>query len=139
MLSPVRTPRKPIVRVLLAGLLDLAFFGSASTLTMFVEDATGSNALKGLALWMFSAPFVMWLAPKVSYRRRDALLGPYVFWIVAWRIAYLPYRDWSPRDDEMASAQYIRETDFAASWRPEYVGLWRLPETSDSKIAVDAV
>jgi hypothetical protein len=131
MLNPVRPPRKPIVRVLLAGLLNIALLGSASELSVVVQDATGRSGLGNLAAWILAAPFVVWLAPKVSYRRRDALFGPWVFLIVAWRITYLPYRDWPPRDDEMAQALYIREAEFGADWKPEYTGLWRLPKSSD--------
>ncbi|MET8151330.1 hypothetical protein ACIBSW_29485 [Actinoplanes sp. NPDC049668] len=56
------------------------------------------------------------------------MLAPWVLLIVAWRIASLPYRDWPPRDDEAPQAQYIREVEFGADWKPEYCGLWRLPK-----------
>jgi hypothetical protein len=80
----------------------------------------------------------VWLAPKVSYRRRDALFAPWVFLIAAWRITYLPYRDWPPRDDEMAQARHLGPAEFAAQWRPEYNGLWRLSATGDARVAVGA-
>jgi len=64
-----------------------------------------------------------WLAPKVSYRRRDALWwlsglgGFYVWFVVAWRLAYLPHRDWPPRDDELPHAVYLRESPHVGVWR----------------------
>jgi hypothetical protein len=138
MLNPVRPPRRFIVRLLLAGLLDFALIGTGSTLDPIVEDATGSHTLGSLTVWFLAAPFVVWLAPKVSYRRRDALLAPWVFLIVAWRIAYLPYRDWPPRDDEMGQARYLSAAELPTHWRPEYNGLWRMPATSNVRVAVDA-
>ena len=131
MLNPIRPPRKYIARVLIAVSLDIALIVSASTLSLAVQDATGSDDLAGLAAWFFSAPFAVWLAPKVSYRRRDALLGPWMIAIIAWRIAYLPYRDWPPRDDEVPQAHYIHEAEFGPEWKPEYAGLWRLPKFGD--------
>lgn len=46
------------------------------------------------------------IAPRVSYRRRDALwaLFPVAAYFVlvsfGWRLTYLPYRNWLPRPDE---------------------------------------
>jgi hypothetical protein len=120
--------------VLLAGLLDLAPLGSASTLSLAAQDATGSHALTSLAIWLFPVPFAVWLAPKVSYRRRDVMLGPWMIGIIAWRIAYLPYHDWPPRDDEAPRAQYIREAEFGGEWKSEYAGLWRLPKPGDVQV-----
>jgi hypothetical protein len=139
MLNPITPPRKYLTRVLLAGLLDIVLLGSASTLSLIVQDATGSHALASLAVWLFSAPFAVWLAPKVSYRRRDALLGPWMMGIIAWRMAYLPYHDWPPRDDEVPQAQCIREAEFGGEWKPEYAGLWRLPKSSDVQMVSSSV
>jgi hypothetical protein len=133
-LNPIRPPRQYIVRVLIAGLVDIALIGSAAGLKVAVQDAAGSHDLAGLAAWFFSALFVVWLAPKVSYRRRDALLGPCMIGIIVWRIAYLPYRDWPPREDEVPHAQYIREAQFGADWEPEYTGLWRLSKSGDVQV-----
>lgn len=60
-----------------------------------------------------------------------------MFVIIAWRIVYLPHRDWPPRDDEAPRAQYVREAEFGAGWKPEYTGLWQLPKINDVKVAVD--
>lgn len=54
-------------------------------------------------------PLLGWLASRVSYRWRDVLFmlipfyGLYWLFMIAWRLAYLPYRDWLPRPDEAAS------------------------------------
>ncbi|WP_130510090.1 hypothetical protein [Krasilnikovia cinnamomea] len=53
--------------------------------------------------------------------------------MIAWRVAYLPYRDWPPRDDEAPRAHYLREAEVGAAWDPEYAGLWRLPTPSDAQ------
>jgi hypothetical protein len=56
--------------------------------------------------------------PRVSYRRRDALLVlvPYVpLWLVGmavWRLSGLPYRDWRPRDDERSRVRVVPGTPF---------------------------
>jgi hypothetical protein len=64
-----------------------------------------------LILW----PVLVWMLPKISYRRRDVLLSllfpPYAIWLVgkcAWRGAYLPFRDWPPRGDEAAGWLQVR-------------------------------
>jgi hypothetical protein len=54
----------------------------------------------------------------VSYRRGDALLVllPVVpLWLVglvAWRLSALPYRDWRPRDDELARVRLVPGTAY---------------------------
>ena len=126
---PVRPPRTQPTRVLLTAAIDLAVVGSAVTLGMLIEDLTGSRELGNLASWAIPALVVAWLGPTVSYRRRDALLGPLFLWVVAWRVTFLPYRDWPPRDDEVSRARYIRQAEFGHEWVPEYAGLWHLRQS----------
>ena len=113
------TPRSHGLRVLLATLLHAVVLSGAFLLqevitSDLVRDATLTSLLIGLTAW---------LAPKVSYRRRDALWwltglgGLWLFFVVAWRLAYLPYKDWPPRDDELARVVYRRQ--------PPHVGVWR--------------
>jgi uncharacterized membrane protein len=125
MFGTPRRPRTVVKRLLIAGLLDLAAYGTASGLVTLAEYRTGNRHLIVLA-YVVLAPLVAWLAPKVSYRRRDALIAPWAFAVIAWRIAYLPYRDWPPRDDEMHRAQYLRQVDFGDQWRPELAIVWRM-------------
>jgi hypothetical protein len=109
MLKPVGPPRKPILRVLIAGLLGFAVVAPAATLATVFDDASGGvSVLRGLATWLTFALPMAWLAPKVSYRRRDALLGPLFLRTVVWRIAFLPHRDWTPRADEVPPVRYLR-------------------------------
>lgn len=54
------------------------------------------------------------VGPHISYRRRDwplmliPIYGWYLMFVIGWRLAYLAYRDWSPRPDESASWQQLR-------------------------------
>jgi hypothetical protein len=56
---------------------------------------------------------LFFLAPLASYRRRDCLvyvvlpLGVALSVIVFWRIAFLPYRDWAPRPEEVSRLQRV--------------------------------
>jgi hypothetical protein len=62
---------------------------------------------------------VLWaLLPRVSYRRGDALLvllpvAPLcLVALLAWRLSALPYRDWRPRDDELARVRVVPGTPY---------------------------
>jgi hypothetical protein len=73
-------------------------------------------------------------APYVSYRRRDAfamlipIYNTFLIYRIAWRLAYLPYRDWEPRADEAAHWRRLRNVEHP--WRPLY-----LPEAAPSRRA----
>lgn len=66
---------------------------------VLASSSSSQSAIQGLATL---AIFAYWayLATKVGYRKRDALLGliPFygLFWIcrIAYRVAYLPNNDW---------------------------------------------
>jgi len=83
-------------------------------LIVLPSDNVPGRVVVLLALLLF-APAL----PRVSYRKRDVLLLLIPFWGFAyawqfgWRLALLPYRDWRPRDDEMATA---RSTVHAPLW-----------------------
>ncbi len=83
------------------------------------------------AFWIISAAVVLRCAPAVSYRRRDALPGPWLVWLVIGRATSLPYRYWPPRDDELDRAVYLSAADLPGRWRPEYAGMWRLTDEVD--------
>ena len=112
-------PRRFALRVALTAVMLAAMAVAAGLL----GDLTGWPAVSA---WAVCAPFTAWLAPQVSYRRRDALLGPWAFLVVAWRVTLLPFRDWPPRDDEVPAARYVAAADFPGTWDPEYAGLWRI-------------
>jgi hypothetical protein len=96
-------PRSGLVRFLIAFVLFALFFSPYVVFDFVAEDRdrwpvwVAPVVLSGL-LWF--------VTPLVSYRRRDALCGLipfYNIWFVAriaWRLAYLPHRDWDPRPDE---------------------------------------
>jgi hypothetical protein len=119
---PVATPRGHLTRIMLAAALDVAVIGGHLALGLAVERATGSDLLSDLLPTAALVGLAAWLAPKVSYRRRDAwwcltgIGGIWLFLIIGWRLAYLPHRDWAPRDDEKAQARYLQDPAHAGTW-----------------------
>ena len=119
------TPRGHLTRAILATAIDLVVLGGFFLLRVLLAEGAG-DVVQFFAPLALPIAVTLWLAPKVSYRRRDALLwliapaGLWVFLIIAWRVANLPYRDWPPRDDETQRAQYLKN--------PEYSGVWLLPD-----------
>ena len=101
------TPRPYAARVALAAAFDIVVIGGPVLLRVLLAEQIG-DTFWGYLTILLPVGVAAWLAPKVSYRRRDALLwltgfgGVWLTCIIGWRIASLPYRDWSPRDDEPA-------------------------------------
>ena len=99
----------------IAGLLGLGLLISSVGPEVLAEELTGSEYLGWLAAGVLPCLWGLWLAPKVSYRRRDALVfltmgpsaipGALLFVKIIWRIAYLPQRDWPLRPDEVAAGR----------------------------------
>jgi hypothetical protein len=116
------------VRVLLAALLHAVVLAGTFLLREVIATMVAGDPVRDATLTLALIGLTAWLAPKVSYRRRDALWwltglgGLWLFFIVAWRLAYLPYRDWPPRDDELPQAVYRRE--------PPHVGVWQVGRTA---------
>ncbi|WP_211244293.1 hypothetical protein [Actinospica robiniae] len=81
---------------------------------MLLPENVPGRVVGLLALLLFASAL-----PHVSYRKRDFLLLLIPFWGFAyawrfgWRLALLPYRDWRPREGEMATA---RSTANAPLW-----------------------
>ncbi len=117
-------PRGLTSRCLLAAGLFVAAVLPGWILAEYVEDWTARPLLGWIVSGGWTAAAVAVLAPRVSYRRRDAVLGAvpvlgwYVVCVLAWRAALLPLRDWEPRPDET----------WRARWLPgeEHLGLWRM-------------
>ncbi|GGJ96021.1 hypothetical protein GCM10010123_27420 [Pilimelia anulata] len=89
---------------------------------IYVEDVTGGFVAVLVGGSIIPALFLYRAAPRVSYRRRDALLGPLGIGLVptvAWRLALLPHRDWRPRPDELRRARWLTD--------PRHAGTWWLP------------
>ncbi|GAA4448397.1 hypothetical protein [Phytohabitans houttuyneae] len=106
-----RPPLRRAPRTLIATLLVLGVVVSSTATRELIEGAMGSGPLADLGWIAVPVVVTAWLAPRASYRRRDALwwfvggAGLYIFVVIAWRVAFLPYRDWPPRPDEPSRAQ----------------------------------
>ena len=119
-----RSPLDRVPRMLIAALLVLGVAVPALMIRELIEARMGDGPLADIGFIAVPAAATAWLAPRASYRRRDALLwlvgpGLYIFAIIAWRLAFLPYRDWKPRPDEASRVRWLRD--------PQHAGLWYLP------------
>jgi len=71
-----------------------------------IPDATEDSA-RGLSA-VFILGFLMLALPRVGWRKRDAFLafipfyGLYTILMTCWRLAYLPNRDWTLREEALA-------------------------------------
>ncbi|MET0493186.1 MAG: hypothetical protein ABW000_08660 [Actinoplanes sp.] len=123
-------PRTHAMRTLLAAVIDVGAIACFLVLGEAVTALTRSDLAGDATSILLLMSLTGWLAPKVSYRRRDALWwitgvgGLWLFLIIAWRLAYLPHKDWPPRDDELPHAVYLRE--------PPYAGVWEDGRTATS-------
>jgi hypothetical protein len=115
-------PRGLVSRSVLATGIFMATVVPGWMLGDLAEDWTGWSLLDWLITFAWSALAVVLLAPRTSYRRRDAwqglvpLWGWYLTCVLSWRTALLPYRDWEPRADELWRARWLTG---------DLVGLWR--------------
>lgn len=100
-------PRPRWLRLVFAVAGVLVVFGTVSVAARLPPFGLFVGALLQIAV-------VAIVAPLVSYRRMDAfaMLIPfynvYLSCRMAWRLAYLPYRDWEPRPDEAEAWQRLR-------------------------------
>jgi hypothetical protein len=121
------------MRILLAVLIDVVAIAGSFLLGEALTALTRSDLAGDLTSTLLLILLTAWLAPKVSYRRRDALWwitgvgGLWLFLILAWRLAYLPHKDWPPRDDELPHAVYLREPPYAGVWRDGRTAPRQLP------------
>jgi hypothetical protein len=119
-------PRGLVARALVAVLLFAAAVVPGWTLGDLVAGWTGWGLLDWLVTCAGNAAAVRLLAPRGSYRPRDAWLGliPIYGWylvcVLCWRVALLPYRDWEPRDDELWRARWLTG-DLLGYWRADPV------------------
>jgi hypothetical protein len=127
------TPRGLVSRSLIAAALFAASVVPGWTLGGLVERWTGWPVLDWLITCGWSAAAVYLLAPRASYRHRDAalalvpLVGWYLSCVLSWRVALLPYRDWEPRADELWRARWLTG---------DLLGFWRAdpePSTADRR------
>ncbi|MGC5021254.1 hypothetical protein [Micromonospora sp. DT47] len=107
-----RRPLGAVPRALITAMIMLGVIVPSLVISELIEDRTGSGVLADFGAIAVPTATTAWLAPRVSYRRRDALwwlaggVGIYVFGVIAWRLALLPYRDWTPRPEEASQARY---------------------------------
>ncbi|MGW4154176.1 hypothetical protein ACWEDF_13600 [Micromonospora chersina] len=112
-------------RTFITALLVLGVVVPSILIRELIEGAMGSGPLADLGWVAVPMAATAWLAPRASYRRRDALwwlaggFGLYIFVVIAWRVAFMPYRDWPPRPDEASRVRWLRDSQRA--------GLWCLP------------
>jgi hypothetical protein len=117
-------PLGRVPRTLIAALLVLGVTVPSLVIRELIEARMGNGPLADVGWIAVPIATTAWLAPRASYRRRDALLwlvgpGIYIFTVIAWRLAFLPYRDWTPRPDEASRVRWLRN--------PQHAGMWHLP------------
>ncbi|MEV1288323.1 hypothetical protein [Micromonospora sp. NPDC049679] len=113
-------PREGLARSLRAALIWTPIGLPAVGLQFVVWDATDSYWLGYLAGSVLPVVVTPWLAPRVSYRRRDILITviawPHMAGRIASRMALLPYRDWTPRTDEVRRSRWHHNPRYAGYW-----------------------
>jgi hypothetical protein len=120
------SPRGLVGRSLIAALVFAAAVVPGWTLGELAERYTGSALLDWLMTGAWAALALRLLAPRTSYRPRDAWLGliPLYNWylvcVLGWRLALLPLRDWEPREDELWRARWLTG-DLLGYWRADPV------------------
>ncbi|MFD2077553.1 Protein of unknown function [Actinopolymorpha cephalotaxi] len=101
-----RKPRGVMLRALLTLLLWIGIWWSGAQVALIPGASMASDSGSGLTALYVLVVYGA-LGRLVSYRRRDCffVLIPFwnIFWTlrIAWRIAFLPCRDWKPRPDEL--------------------------------------
>ena len=128
-------PRGLVSRSVIAAAVFAAVVVPGWTFGDLTERWTGNGLLDWLVTCGWCAAAVWLLAPRSSYRRRDAVLGlvPLLGWyltaLMAWRVALLPYRDWEPRADELWRARWLTG---------DLIGYWRCDSTAPPQRRVRA-
>ena len=123
-------PRGLVARCLVAAGLFAGAVLPGWVLAEYVEGWTGRPVLGWACSSGWTAAAVALLAPRVSYRRCDAVLGaiPVLGWylvcVLAWRAGLLPLRDWEPRPDELWRARWLTGEENLGLWR---VDVRRMP------------
>lgn len=117
-----RPPVRPALRTFITALLVFGVVVPSIIIRELIEGVMGSGPFADLGWIAVPMAATAWLAPRASYRRRDALwwlaggFGLYIFVVIAWRVAFLPYRDWPPRPDEASRIRWPRDRQQAGLW-----------------------
>ncbi|WP_406077790.1 hypothetical protein [Micromonospora sp. NBC_00858] len=122
--AAARAPLGRRPRAVCAAAIVLAVIVPSLVIRDLAEARFGDGPMADFSMIALPVAVTAWLAPRASYRRRDALLwlvgpGIYIFAVIAWRLAFAPYRDWTPRPDEVSRMRWRRG--------PDHAGLWYLP------------
>ncbi|MEV4654662.1 hypothetical protein [Micromonospora sp. NPDC049301] len=122
--TAARVPLSRRPRTALAAAMVVAVVVPSLLVREVIEVRFGHGPAADLSAIVVPVAVTAWLAPRASYRRRDALLwvvgpGIYIFAVIAWRLALAPYRDWKPRPEEVPRMRWLRG--------PEHAGMWYLP------------
>lgn len=114
--EPDHPPRGRSARFARAGTLGILLLMSTVGPEVLVRDTTCNEYLGWVGAGILPYLAGVWLAPKISYRRRDALIfltmGPsalpsaLLFIRIIWRVASLPHRDWPLRPDEVTAGHH---------------------------------
>jgi hypothetical protein len=134
---PSATARQRPARIALALLLGFVFVIATIGPEVAAEEATGRESLGWVAGGILPCLLGLWLAPKVSHRRRDALVFLLAGWApiacsallvtIVWRLAYLPHRDWQ-----------LRAEEFDAGLRTSHVPAVAAPPPAPEPVVVPA-
>ena len=119
-------PRRRSTRIALAALIGLAIIVTSAAPEAFVDEATHHDSLGWIAGGILPSLLGAWLAPKVGYRRRDALIlltmglsaipsSPLLVKLI-WRTAALPHRDWPEPPPEPPPPPPVVETPPGPPW-----------------------
>ncbi|MGW3601668.1 hypothetical protein [Micromonospora sp. NPDC005161] len=122
--AAARPPLGRRSRKLFAAAIVIAVIVPSMVSRELMEARFGRGPRADLSAIAVPVVVTAWLAPRASYRRRDALLwlvgpGVWILAVIAWRLALLPYRDWKPRPEEVPRMRWLSG--------PEYAGMWDLP------------
>ncbi|MFF5176951.1 hypothetical protein ACFY2Q_02835 [Micromonospora sp. NPDC000316] len=119
--AAARAPLGRRARTCVAVVIVLAVVVPALLIRELTEAWFGAGPVADVSSLVVPVVMTAWLAPYASYRRRDALLwlvgpGLLIFAVIAWRVAFAPYRDWRPRPDEVARVRWLRDPERAGMW-----------------------
>jgi hypothetical protein len=107
---------------LIATLLVFGVVVPSLIVSELIEGATGSGPLADFGWIAVPMAVTAWFGPQASYRRRDAVwwftgaVGLHILVVIAWRVAFPPYRDWPPRADEASRVHWLRDRQRAGLW-----------------------
>jgi hypothetical protein len=110
---PRPTALRWVYTVLLMTVLVGLPWAAREATTALDDSASGSWPPPALVLFILGAL----IARRVSYRWFDAFLlliplfGLIYMWRFAWRLSFLPYRDWPPRPDEAPHWRKVAHPD----------------------------